>query len=118
MNRMKRRFLVGIVVIAAAVGPAIAKPTWKVDASESSYSYVCAGSDWLAINGHGNSLTISGQCAVLEITGSGNRISVESVGSIKISGNNNDIRYDRAPDGKNKPAIKNKGAANTIRRNQ
>lgn len=115
---MRRRLLLGIVVVVVAVGPALAEPTWKLDANESSYSYVCGGDDWVAINGKGNALTIRGQCAVVEINGSSNKISVESVGSIKISGNNNDIRYDRVPDGKTRPAIKNKGAANTIRRNQ
>ena len=115
---MKRRFLLGILLIAAAVGTAIAEPTWKLDASESSYSYVCGGDDWVAINGKGNSITIRGACAVIEINGSGNKIAAESVGSIKISGNNNDIRYAKTPDGKARPTIKNKGAANTIRRDQ
>lgn len=115
---MKRRFLLGIALVAAVVGPALAEPTWKLDASESAYSYVCGGGDWVAINGKGNSLTIRGECATIEINGSSNKVSVEAVGSIKVSGNNNDIRYDRAPDGKARPAIKNKGAANTIRRNQ
>ncbi|HEX5059014.1 MAG TPA: DUF3060 domain-containing protein [Kofleriaceae bacterium] len=115
---MKRRFLLGVVFTAVTVGPAIAEPTWKLAASDSSYSYVCGGDDWVAINGKGNSITIRGECAIIEINGSGNKVSVESVGSIRISGNNNDLRYDRAPSGKTRPEIKNKGAANTIRRNQ
>lgn len=116
---MKRRFLLGIALVALGVGPSFAdEPTWKLDANDSSYSYVCGGSDWVAIRGKGNSLTIRGECALLEVDGSGNKITVESVGSIRINGNNNDVRYAHAPDGKTRPVIKNKGAANTIRRDQ
>jgi hypothetical protein len=113
---MRRRILLGIILLAVAVGSAFAEPTWTLEASDSSYSYVCGGGDWVAISGKRNSLTIRGECSVVEITGSGNKISLESVGSINISGNNNDIRYARAPEGKTKPVIKNKGKANTIRR--
>ena len=115
---MTRRYLLGIVLAAAIVGSASAEPTWKLDGNESQYSYVCGGGDWVAISGKGNSITITGECQLLEINGSGNKISVESVASIKMSGNNNDIRYVRAPEGKKKPVVKNKGAANTIRRDQ
>ena len=115
---MKRRFLLGIMLVALAVGTAIAEPTWKLDANEQTYSYNCGGNDWVAISGKGNSITIRGECSLLEVNGSSNKVSVESVGSIKINGNNNDIRYTRAPDGKAKPVVKNKGAANTIRREQ
>jgi len=117
---MKRRFLLGtIVIVAVAIAsPALAEPTWKLDANESTYSYVCGGGDWIAINGKGNSLTITGECALIEISGSGNKIAAEVVGSIKINGNNNDVRYARAPAGKTRPVIKNKGAANTIRRDR
>ena len=115
---MKSRFLLGIVVLAMAVGSAFAEPTWKLDANEGEYSYVCGGSDWLAIRGKDNALRITGECALLEINGSGNKISIESVGSIRINGSNNDIRYVRAADGKSRPVIKDRGAANTIRRAQ
>jgi hypothetical protein len=114
---MRRRFLLGIVFIALTIAPAFAAdPTWQLNASDSSYSYVCDGGDWVAVRGKGNSLTIRGECTLLEIVGSGNKITVESVGSIKITGDNNDVRYTRAPEGKAKPVIKNKGKANTIRK--
>jgi hypothetical protein len=115
---MTGRFLVGIVLLAMVVGSASAEPTFKLDANESSYSYNCGGDDSIAINGKDNAIRIAGECALLEIFGSGNKVTVESVGTIRINGNNNDIRYARAPEGKKKPVIKNKGAANTIRREQ
>ena len=118
MTTCAERPLLGIAFVAVVVGSAIAEPTWKIAGSDTTYSYVCGGGDWVALNGRGNSVTITGECALLEINGSGNNISVESVAEIKITGNNNDIRYARAPEGKKKPVIKNKGAANTIRRDQ
>src|SRR5215204_3223213 len=96
IDAMTRRFLLGIVIVAVGVGAAVAEPTWKLDVNESSYSYVCGGGDWVAINGNGNSVAITGECALVELNGSNNKVSVESVGSIKISGNNNDVRYARA----------------------
>lgn len=113
---VSRRLLLGVVLLALAAVPAIAgpRPTWQLDGSDSSYSYVCGGDDWVAVNGKNDSLTITGECAVLEINGSDNKVTVESVGTITIRGNNNDVRYTRAPDGKHRPLIKNRGVANTI----
>lgn len=111
-----KRLLLGMVVLAVAVAPALAEPTWKLDASQSTYSYVCGGTDWVAVNGSGNTLEVTGECAVLEINGSDNRIAIEAVGAIRIKGDNNDVRYARAAGGKKKPAIKKKGAANTVRK--
>lgn len=113
---MVQRFLLGMVLVAVAVAPAVADPTWKLDASESAYSYVCGGDDWVAINGSGNTVTVSGECALLEVNGSDNRIAIEAVATIRVSGNNNDVRYARAVKGKKKPVIKVKGAANSVRR--
>jgi hypothetical protein len=113
---MRPRFLLGIVFMAFAAGPASAEPTFQLDANDTSYSYVCGGGDSLSIHGNGNSITIRGECSVLDLSGSGNKITAESIASIKVNGNNNDVRYASAPNGKPRPAIKNKGAANSIRR--
>jgi hypothetical protein len=114
---MKRRFLLGITLVALAVAPVFAdEPTWKLNANDSSYSYVCGGDDWVAINGNGNTITISGACSVIEVNGSRNKVHTETVATIKVFGNNNDVRYTSAPEGKTRPVIKNKGAANTIRK--
>ena len=119
---MKPRLLLGIAFIAVCAAPALAggavEPTWKLDANDSSYSYNCGGDDWVAINGNSNAVTIRGTCSLVEVTGSHNKVTVETVASIKVSGNNNDLRYASAPEGKTKPVIKNKGAVNTIRKSQ
>jgi hypothetical protein len=118
---MTGRLLLGVMLLALAASPAIAGrtgPTWTLDASGSSYTYHCGGDDWIEINGKHNALTVTGECAEVEIVGSGNEVSIESVGSIRVSGNNNDVRYERGREGKKKPAIKNRGAANTIRRDR
>jgi hypothetical protein len=117
-GRMRRPLLIllSLVFVGAAVAPAFAEPTWKLDANDSSYSYVCGGGDWVAVTGNGNTLTITGDCALVEVAGSNNKVTMEGVASIKVNGNNNDLRYTRAAAGKTKPVIKNKGAANTIRK--
>ena len=114
---MKPRFLLGIAFIAApAFAGGTTEPTWKLDANDSSYSYHCGGDDWVAINGNNNTITVQGDCALIEVTGSHNKLSSENVATIKISGHNNDVRYTGALAGKAKPAIKNNGKANTIRK--
>lgn len=112
---MRQRFLLGMVLAAVVVAPAAADPSWQLDASDTTYSYVCGGGDSLVINGSANAVTISGECSLLEINGSDNRVAIEAVASIRIYGNNNDVRYARAVKGK-KPAIKKKGASNTVRK--
>jgi hypothetical protein len=111
-----KRLLLGMLLVAVAVAPALAEPTWKLDASDTTYSYVCGGSDWIAVNGSGNTVSVTGECAVLEVTGSNNRIAIEGVGTIRVSGDNNDVTYTRATNGKKKPVIKKKGADNTVRK--
>lgn len=113
---MAKRIVLGIVLLAIAVTPSAANPTWKLNANESTYSYFCKADDWIAIEGKGNEITITGECSVLEVAGSDNRITIESVGTIRISGNNNDVRYERATNGKKKPAFKIKGSANSVHR--
>jgi hypothetical protein len=105
--------LVGMPLLATA---AVGEPTWRLSANEATYSYVCGGDDWIALDGKDNALTITGECSQLEIKGSNNRIKIEAVGTIRISGNNNDVRYERSSKGKQKPVFKIKGAANSIRR--
>jgi len=104
------------MLVAAASTPSTADPTWKLKATDSSYSYVCKGEDSIAITGDRNSLTVTGECGALEVSGSGNQVTIESVGAIRISGNNNDVRYERALNGKPRPTSKVKGAANSVRR--
>ena len=113
---MRRPILFCLVLVGASVAPAFAEPTWKLDANDSSYSYVCDGGDTLSLTGNGNTLSITGECAAIDVAGSRNKITLESVGAIKVNGNNNEVSYERAPAGKTKPVIKNKGAANTIRK--
>jgi sorbitol-specific phosphotransferase system component IIA len=114
---MRRPFLLGILLAALAATPALAgEPTWQLNGNDSSYSYVCGGDDWVAVTGKGNQLTITGECALVDIIGSGNKVSIEAVGSITIKGDNNDVRYERVAKDKPKPVIKNKGKANTIRK--
>jgi hypothetical protein len=111
-----RRALLVLAVLATTITHAAADSRWTLTANETTYSYVCDGDDRVVLSGKGNSLRISGECEALEILGSNNRITIESVGAIKISGNNNDVAYERSTNGKRKPALKLKGAANSVRR--
>jgi hypothetical protein len=112
------RFLLGTILVAVAVGPAIADEKWSINANDSTYSYVCGGSERLSLTGKGNVFTVSGDCESLEVKGSDNKVQIEAVGTISINGNNNDVRYTRALAGKKRPTIKLKGAANTVRRRE
>lgn len=113
---MAQRILTGIVLLAVAVTPSAAEPTWTLSGNESSYSYFCKGDDWIVLEGKDNALTITGECGVLQVNGSNNRITIEAVATIKITGNNNDVRYERSAKGKTKPAFKIKGSANSVHR--
>ena len=107
---MAKQLLLGIVLLAAAVSPAGAEPTWTLSANQSTYSYFCKGDDWVVIEGKGNDIAISGDCARLDVSGENNRVRIESVASIRVNGNNNDVRYG------GKASLKIKGSANSVRR--
>ena len=112
---MAHRILLGIVLLAAAVSPAAADPTFTLSANETTYSYFCKGDDWIAIEGKGNDISISGECSTLDVSGENNRVHIESVGTIRVNGNNNDVRYERSAK-KSRPVFKIKGSANSVRR--
>jgi hypothetical protein len=113
---MVRRLFLGVALVAALAAPTAAGPTWTLDASESTYAYVCGDGDEIAIRGHANAVTVSGECGRLEVVGSDNRIVIEGVAAIRITGDNNDVAYQRVTGGGKKPATRIKGAANTVRR--
>jgi hypothetical protein len=68
------------------------------------------------IEGASNILTITGSCTSLQVTGAGNRITVDlaKVSTVRVEGADNEIRW-RAP-GTAKPRLNVVGASNRISR--
>ena len=71
-----------------------------------------AGRD-VTINGNGNKLTLRGECHALTVSGNNNTISAESVVSISVPGNGNQVAWRKAGGGAQKPQITDIGKGNT-----
>lgn len=113
---MSLRLLAPILLLAVTTRSSIADDTWRLDANDATYAYVCGKGERLTLNGNGNTLTVSGECGAVEITGSDNHVVLELAASITIGGNNNDVVYGKLADATKKLAVKVKGAANSVRR--
>jgi hypothetical protein len=48
------------------------------------------------IDGVGQTVRLTGECRTVVVSGSGNRVVVERVGSLKVSGIDNQVRWERS----------------------
>ncbi|MBC8140547.1 MAG: DUF3060 domain-containing protein [Armatimonadetes bacterium] len=74
---------------------------------------VAANGKSVTVSGNGNTVTVTGDCPVLTVRGNSNRVSVEIVGKIVISGNANRA-YWKAAHEWDVPTITTSGNANTV----
>jgi hypothetical protein len=67
------------------------------------------------IDGIGQSVRLTGECRTVVVSGSGNRVVVERVGSLKVSGTDNHVRWERSLEG-SAPHVLNSGIKNIVTR--
>jgi hypothetical protein len=60
----------------------------------------CGPDDVIRIGGNGNRLTVTGNCGALEIAGNKNKVDIESVASVDVPGNDNEVTWRKGPGGK------------------
>ena len=67
----------------------------------------------VTIQGNSNKVTIKGTCHALSVSGNRNQVSVASVVSIALSGNENQVNWGKASGGE-KPQITDLGTGNNV----
>ena len=95
-----------------AVPPARGKAVLVIQDSKDAQTFNAEGQD-VTVNGSHNKITITGTCHALTISGDANAVTLESVSSISITGEGNEIRWSKASDGE-RPQITDQGKSNRI----
>jgi len=67
------------------------------------------------IDGVGQKVRLTGECRTVVVSGSGNRVVVERVGSLKVSGMDNQVRWERSLEG-SAPQVVSSGIKNVVTR--
>jgi hypothetical protein len=75
----------------------------------------CAKNDEISVSGIGEEVTVTGECGAVAISGSENKVTIESAGRIQVSGVQNTVRWQRELAGK-PPRIQKSGVDNRVER--
>ena len=78
-------------------------------------SHECTGDTVVKVVGNENKITLTGDCAKVDVTGNKNAIDIDATVAISVMGNKNAVTWARMIDGK-KPKISNLGSKNSISR--
>ena len=127
-NRTSRPFLLLIAAALAlapwrlpagepsvpAAPPKSGKEVLVIKDSKDAQTFNAEGQD-VTVNGSHNKVTIKGTCHALTISGDANAVSVESVSSISITGEGNEIGWTTAADGE-RPQVTDLGKGNKVTR--
>ena len=95
-----------------AAGPKNGKEVLVIKDSQDAQPFNAEGQD-VTVNGSHNRVTIRGTCHALTISGDANAISLESVSSISLTGEGNEVSWTKAEDGE-KPQVTDLGKANKV----
>ena len=121
MKRLMRMLMsptcaVCVVCVAGSIaGVSTVEAQTKLSVSGQKRTIACGSGETVQVTGQRNTLTVTGDCRKVDITGAKNTVSIEAVGSIEVTGTDNDIIWHRAIGG-NAPRVSANGAGNTISR--
>lgn len=85
----------------------------RVDASDQRQSLDCKGQALLVL-GSRNQLTLSGQCSKVEINGSDNVVTVDTIDEIEVVGQRNRVSWQRTIGDRRSPRVSTVGPGNEI----
>lgn len=106
---------VDIAVKDAAGDVTVAKKgTLEINGSSKKLTAKCEPKTTVKINGSAHVITLTGECARIELSGSSNTVTAEAVGFIEVSGANNSIVYKSGLKKDVKPKIKTSGVGNKV----
>ncbi len=95
-----------------AVAPNRGKEVLVIKDSKDAQTFNAEGQD-VTVNGSHNRVTVKGTCHALTISGDANAVTLESVSSISVTGEGNEVVWSKASDGE-KPQVTDLGKANKI----
>ncbi len=78
-------------------------------------STIACSNQTTRIDGVGQRVRLTGDCRTVVVSGSGNRVVVERVGSLNVSGMDNEVRWERSLEG-DAPRVVTSGIKNVVMR--
>ena len=85
----------------------------EISGSESQESHRCSPATEVNISGSDNDITLTGECKRVSVNGSTNKVKVEAVAAIDVTGSDNQIIWKRAV-GAKKPKVNRTGHNNKV----
>ncbi|MEW5740881.1 MAG: DUF3060 domain-containing protein [Myxococcota bacterium] len=103
-----------ITVENTGTGPAptLADGVWTVTGQGRSGTHVCGANEEVRISGQGHTLTLTGPCKSVLVSGQSNNIATDTAETILVSGMSNQVSWKSGPGGK-KPKISVSGMGNS-----
>ncbi|SOX56347.1 DUF3060 domain-containing protein [Mycobacterium ahvazicum] len=115
---MLRVLIVGVVFSAIASAPSDIALTCgspaKIDISFSAATYDCGNQSPIRIVGEDSTVTLTGSCGEVDVSGTANTVNLQTVAAIVATGTGNHITWEKGPGG-GVPRISNPGHSNDIR---
>ena len=75
----------------------------------------CKDAGTAEVAGNGNTVTVTGPCAKVSVTGNHNTVSIDQAGTIAALGNDNTVTWKAGAGGKD-PEVSNLGSRNVVRK--
>lgn len=99
---------------AAATSAVTMGSTLDLTGDNRQETLTCKENTEVSVSGDGNKLTLTGDCQAVNLTGSDNKVTVDGVEEITITGDNNSITWKRVVGGAKKPAVTTTGSGNKV----
>ncbi|AKJ08350.1 DUF3060 domain-containing protein [Archangium gephyra] len=96
-----------------ATGEKQAGATLEISGSDSQETHRCSPKTEVNISGSDNDITLTGECKKVSVNGSTNKVKVEAVESIEVTGSENQVTWKRAV-GAKKPKVTRTGHDNKV----
>lgn len=87
--------------------------TLELSGSDSRETHRCSPKTEVNISGSDNDITLTGECKRVSVNGSTNKVKVEAVATIDVTGSENQVTWKRAVGGK-KPKVNRTGHDNKV----
>lgn len=107
---MKQGILIAVCLVAQAVW---AEP-FTVGGIKKSAAHACSEGEAVEVSGITNVVTLTGSCGAVKVTGQGHVVTLETVASIEVSGQKNQVTWQQAAVGK-KPKVAVSGQNNVVK---
>lgn len=105
-----------VIVLCCALSAVLAfadDEAFEVTGAGKSVTHACKDKEAVELSGSGNTLTLTGACGHIEVSGSKNKVIAETISAVELSGVSNTVTYTATPDGK-PPKVSKTGLKHSV----